>query len=281
MSSRHTPKALVGHGRGRAAASLLVLVLVGSLVVVAVAVTLVVSQGADDDRAVAPAPSPTVTAEPSPSGPGQRAGGSPLARARAALEASGAQVVVLGDSTGDDDGEWVHLWAQSLGVERGAELVRWGAGTDGYGSPETLGGVAPDVTIWNGSVSGSRASYALDRLDRMLPGGGADLVLLSYGHNHTPDDVAEVAALIETVRGRTPGAVVVVVLQNPQIGDSNAPVRETVATLAAEHDVATIGVDEAFLRDGRPLEALLVDLVHPSDEGSEVWARTVASALEE
>lgn len=277
MNEQQTPVAPVRTGRGRAAASFLVLA--ASLVVVAVAVALVVSRGVDDERAVAPSPSPTVTAAPSPTAPGQTAGGSSLARARAAMQAPGADVVVLGDSTGDDDGEWVQLWARSLGSERGAELLVWGAGADRYDSPEALGGVAADVTVWNGSVSGSRASYALERLDRMLPD-GADLVLLSYGHNHTVDDVAEVSALIEAVQRRAPGAVVVVVLQNPQVGDANAAVREAVATLAAAQDVATIGVDEAFLEDGRPLEALLVDLVHPSDEGSQVWARTVESALE-
>jgi lysophospholipase L1-like esterase len=215
-----------------------------------------------------------------PSGPpaGGAAAGQTLTEAQAALAGPEPAVVVLGDSTGDEEDEWVHLWARSLARERGAQVRDWDATAEAYRAPVTLGGLAPQVSVRNGSLSGARASYATERLERLLPT-GTDLVLLSYGHNHGPADVAEVGELVDAVRRRAPRAVVVVVLQNPQLDDANAAVRREVARQAADRAVATLGVDEAFAVDPRPLETLLLDAVHPGPEGSGVWADAVEAAL--
>lgn len=259
-----------------------VVALLGALVVLATVVFVVLTADDQEDLTVAP-PSPPTATEAAPrtgTGPLEEQDPTSLEAAAQALAQPGARVVVLGDSTGDDTGEWVHLWARSLGTERGATLLRWDAfGDAGYVAAQSFGGVGPDVTVRNGSVTGTRASYAMEHLDLLVPD-DTDLVLLSYGHNHGPEDVQQVAELVRRVRAGAPEAEVVLVLQNPQLDDAHAEVRQAVEDIAEREQVPTIDVARAFAEAPRPIGELLVDRVHPSAEGSQVWARTVEDALE-
>lgn len=170
--------------------------------------------------------------------------------ARDALTEDGAVLGVLGDSTGNDSDEWVALWA----AER------------------------PWVEVVNASVPGSRANDALGQVADLLPP-DVDVVVLNYGHNHSTGNVDEIAALLGEVAEHAPDAVPVMMLQNPQLGDANADVRDAVAAVAAAAGVPTVDVAAAFEDDGRDLSSLLVDDLHPNGEGSRVWADAVAEAL--
>lgn len=203
-----------------------------------------------------------------------------LEAARQALVGDNAQVVVLGDSISDEPDEWVHQWALALTRGRQVTFHQWGrqeAG-EGYGRPDELSQTGVPLGMWNASVSGSRASYAMQRLASILPA-DPDLVLLAYGHNHDVASTLEIAELHEAVQESAPEAEIVVLLQNPQIGDANAPVREAIAAMGEQRGWSMIDVAAAFAQDGRPLQELLEDRVHLAAPGTQLWVETVQESL--
>ena len=156
---------------------------------------------------------------------------------------------------------------------------------EGYIEPQVLSSAegeedrAGEVVVWSGHQSGARAGYPAERIEAMVPE-QPDLVVLNFGHNNTVEDVAAdldrtLAALREQVGEEVP---VVVTLQQPQVDDANAPVREAVREWAGREGLATIDVAERFLEQDEQ-ERLLTDALHPSEEGSRLWAEVVAEAL--
>ena len=207
-----------------------------------------------------------------------------LAAARAALAGRGPVVVsVLGDSTGNEDGEWVDLWARSLGSKRRVVLHQWDDDHGGW-QPRvrTYGTRGPAVTIWNGSKSGAAAGYAHARLQVLEPD-RPDLVVYSFGHNHSPGKaVGPMRSLVDAVEARwrgTPSEVVI--LQNPELGAraaKHARVEAELRAWAARAGLPTIDVFGAYQsRADEPL--LLKDFHHPNAAGSAVWATVVEEAL--
>ncbi|HEX5427179.1 MAG TPA: SGNH/GDSL hydrolase family protein [Pedococcus sp.] len=207
-----------------------------------------------------------------------------LVEVRAALGGRGAVVVsVLGDSTGNEDGEWVDLWARSLGATRQVVLHQWDDVRGGWlPRARMYGQHGPVVTIWNGSKSGAQAGYARARLAAIQPE-RPDLVLYSFGHNHSPGDVVgPMRALVSAVDGRWPGTPAsAVILQNPQLGATAAKHAHVVAELtlwAAGTGLPTIDVYGAF--EVHADEAsLFKDFRHPSPAGSALWAAVVEEAI--
>jgi lysophospholipase L1-like esterase len=207
-----------------------------------------------------------------------------LAEVRAVLSGRAPVVVsVLGDSTGNEDGEWVDLWARGLGATRQVVLHQWDD-IDGGWLPRArvYGRHGPSVTIWNGSKSGAQAGYAQARLGQMQPA-RPDLVLYSFGHNHSPGKVVgPVRALVSAVDSRWPGTPAsAVILQNPQLGATAAKQARVVAELAgwaARTGLPTVDVYGAF--GAHPDEgSLFKDFRHPSPAGSAVWASVVGEAI--
>lgn len=205
-----------------------------------------------------------------------------LTAARAALASTDPVVVsVLGDSTSNARQEWVHRWAQDLSSERPVTISHWDeAGQRGFVEPDVLSetGDGSPLTIWSGSQSGADSTYALDRLSVIIPE-SPDLVVLNFGHLETVDSAAaNVEELLTAIRDDFGDVPVVVVLQQPQVDDANAEVREAIGTWAASEGLGTIDVAQAFLETD-DVTALLQDNLHPNDAGSRLWARTVEAAL--
>lgn len=207
---------------------------------------------------------------------------SPLEVARAVLQ-SGTPVTVsaLGDSTSNTRQEWVHLWAQELAADRPVSISHWDEGAqDGFVQPDVLSatGSGSPVTIWSGSQGGASAAYPVERLGTTIPE-SPDLVLLNFGHNHTPQNArSDFQSLLAAIRDAHGDVPVVVCLQQPQAGDANAEVRELIDDWATAEGLATIDIAGAFLAQGE-LDDLLEDPVHPNQAGSELWAETVTVAL--
>jgi lysophospholipase L1-like esterase len=207
-----------------------------------------------------------------------------LAEVRAVMGGHGPVVVsVLGDSTGNEDGEWVDLWARRLGGTRRVVLHQWDDVHGGW-LPRTrvYGQHGPSVTIWNSSKSGAQARYASARL-RVIQPQRPDLVVYSFGHNHSRGQVVgPMRALVAAVDRRWPAPPSsVVLLQNPQLGATAATHAEVEAELrrwAAGAGLPTIDVFDAF--EAHPREAsLFKDFRHPSPAGSAVWAAVVAESI--
>ncbi|WP_433955749.1 SGNH/GDSL hydrolase family protein [Janibacter indicus] len=191
-------------------------------------------------------------------------------QARDALAGDGSRVLVLGDSTGNGNDEWVSLWAQSAQLP----LARWDTATEaGYANE------AEDTRLWSGAMNSGTADYPLDH-DEIWPEQDPDLVLLNYGHFH--DSTSGATDALEDLRielaDRYPEVPIVVVLQNPEADNADADRRAAITDWAKDAGLPTIDVAAAFEDSGDP-DALLVDEINPSPEGSQLWADTVAEAL--
>lgn len=225
------------------------------------------SEGGDSGAASAPTSS---QASPSSSSSEPAEGEWSMGDARKAFAGDGSRTLVLGDSTGNGNDEWVHQWAGSAELP----IARWDTDTESGYVDES-----EETRIWSGAMFEATADYPLEH-ESIWPEQDPDLVLLSYGHFHESGEDATEA--LEELRAdaaeRVPEAPVVVVLQNPQAEDANSDTREAIGDWAEESGLPTIDVAEAFEERGTP-EDLRVDEVNPSYAGSELWAQTVAEAL--
>lgn len=191
--------------------------------------------------------------------------------AREVFTADGSRVLVLGDSTGNGNDEWVHLWAQA----RQLPVAAWD--TDGEaGYP----GESEDTRVWSGAMFSASADYPLAH-EEIWPEQEPDLVLLNYGHFQSSGKSAttQMEELRAEIAERLPEAPIVVVLQNPEQDDADAEIREAIATWAKGAGLPTIDVAKAFADSGKAPSELLADEVNPSPEGSQLWAETVGEAL--
>ncbi|HRO31318.1 SGNH/GDSL hydrolase family protein [Citricoccus sp.] len=188
-------------------------------------------------------------------------------------------ISVLGDSTSDSSSEWVYRWAEELGQNATVVVHTWNPQTkDWFPQPRRFGQGERTITIWNGSESGATPRTPLAQEDLRQPQ-PAHLTILNYGHNGNADEVEPaLSELLEAVQAGEE-APVVLTAQNPATGenattsDANRALMEAAAT---KHGLPVIDVHAAF-DDAESWEALLVDQIHPNDQGQQLWAETVSA----
>ena len=203
---------------------------------------------------------------------------------RAIVSSRGALTIsVLGDSTGDEPGEWVDLWARDLSKHGTVTLHFWDGATDGWKAhPTVYPGPDRPITVSNGSRSGASYAYPLEYLDRIQPS-KPSFTVLNFGHNLAPEradkGAAELLAAADAKwSARVPAAIV---LQNPSLGMWEEHTAGSVAALrdwAPRAGYPAIDVNAAFRTRG-DLPGLLTDDVHPNSAGQRLWADTVGAAL--
>ncbi len=194
-----------------------------------------------------------------------------MKQARTALAGDDARVLVLGDSTGDGADEWVRMWAS----DEGLYVSNW---QDGY-----YAGVGDETQVWNASMEDeATADDALEQWSDLQPASAPDVVLLSYGHYYDSGKEARksLASLHEQLEEDLPDAAVLVVLQNPEADDANAPVRTAIGKWAKGAGLPTIDVAEAFEESDQPEANLRLTDKQPSQAGQELWVETVQDALD-
>jgi len=207
-----------------------------------------------------------------------------LARAKSVLAKKSPVVIsVLGDSTGDEEGEWVDLWANKLGDSRQVTVHRWDPDTnDWLQGPATYGTHGPRVTIWNGSQPGAKASSPATELKAMTPG-KADMVIYSFGHDDTAGTITKgLTATADAVAKRWAGIPTVVIRQNPESNQHRAAQDRTLAAVsrwAKQSRTPTIDVTKAFHQSSEDVASLTKDDGNPNAIGSQLWADAVAAAL--
>lgn len=215
-------------------------------------------------------PTPTPSPTPSPTAPPS------LAAFRAVFGDAGS-VLVVGDSTGNDPGEWVDLWAQDLG--RQVTLRQWQAGAEQFAEAPLVYGSGPALEIWNLSYPGVRADYA-QRLQEVPKAPG--VVILSIGHDRSPQALRRaVRTTSEAIDDRWGEVPTAWVLQNPSTGETEQQQEDAVTflrSLAITERVPVIDVHRAFRKAGS-LDSLLLDASSPNDRGSRLWADTVDAAV--
>jgi len=198
-------------------------------------------------------------------------------------------ITILGDSTGNEQGEWVYLVAKKIQADyqRPVTVHDWSIEANAYVGENTFGvaSTAAPVEIWNGSASGKDAGYTISNYQALAPA-PSDLVFISHGHNHTnpQSTVTGVRELVRLSRaGNQPPPAIGVVLQNPRVDGSaeNQAVKvDTVRqTFSDWSGVELVDVYAAFEERGDVRPLLRPDGFHPSDEGSLVWAAVTEQAL--
>lgn len=233
-----------------------------------------------------PQVSAAATTSDSAAGPAQAApeGAVTVRDLRAMVSSPDALTIsVLGDSTGDEPGEWVDLWARDLSKRGTVTLHFWDAATGHWKAhPTVYPGPDRPITVWNGSRSGASYAYPLEHLDRIQPS-LPSFTVLSFGHNPAPrradKGAAELLAAADAKWAtRVPAAII---LQNPSLGLWEQQTTGSVAALRAWAPGAgypAIDVNAAFRAHGG-LPELLTDDVHPNSAGQRLWAATVSAAL--
>lgn len=221
-------------------------------------------------------PTPTIDAAPDPA--------VMLKRIKASI--AGTQpltISVLGDSTGNERGEWVDLWARHL-AKYGTVTVHFWDPKGEYYHPktETYPGPERPIVIWDGAMPGANAQYGMDNLDELQPE-KPSFVIMNYGHNQGKDGASalvwQLSASIEDKWGKLIDEAVT--LQNPSMNARANFSARSVADLqgyALRFGRPVIDVHTAFQKAGN-LPSLLQDDVHPNPAGSRLWADTVISKL--
>jgi lysophospholipase L1-like esterase len=199
-------------------------------------------------------------------------------------------VVVLGDSTGNEQGEWVDRAFRMLSEELDRPLVEhpWNLQTARYADPITVNGEADGapIVVWNGSASGKTAAYSLENYDRLVPQ-QPDVLFLNHGLNNVrrPDRVGPEFSDILTRTEQTWAGTVgyAALLENPRFDDwaaaHDAVLDGVRAWLDERPFVLDIDVHDAYLAREDVATLLTVDLLHPSPAGSQVTAETVLAAI--
>jgi len=224
---------------------------------------------------------------------------------------SDVNVLVLGDSTGNETTEWVYLMAQWLASECPTHTVKYrlfslgltvaGGGTDTWGSYTTLqtgsGPMPPlDVTtntifIDNASVSGRNTNYVEGgRENTIWTGTDYDLVIFNYGHNTGTDTTEEIAqpefmTAVENARLHASRAGCLVTLQNFRTSTSGKAqsfrMWNAWRNVASQMQAGVIDVGTAFL-SVPDVSIYMADETHPNALGqSALWLPQVQRAMAE
>ncbi|RWZ61509.1 hypothetical protein ELQ92_11055 [Labedella populi] len=199
-------------------------------------------------------------------------------------------VVVLGDSTGNERGEWVDRAFRTLAEELDRPLIEhpWNVQSARYADPLTVNRDADGapIVVWNGSASGKTAAYSLDNYDSLVPQ-QPDVLFLNHGLNNVrrPETVgAEFSDVLTRTERTWPRSVgYSALLENPRFDDwataHDAVLGGVRSWLEERPFVLGIDVHGAYLAHDDVATLLTVDLLHPSPAGSRVTAETVLLAI--
>lgn len=223
-----------------------------------------------------PGPTPSAEAEATPAVPTGLPG-------VAALLASDddVSVLVLGDGSGNETDEWVHLWAtEHLAESRKVAYKSWNAERETWRSAGTTG-TGPMTTVWNASMTAPDLRTEDDRVaDVWQP---ADVVLLSYGHRNSANSIdPRLTAIRKAIKAQDENVTILVMIQNPDPVATEVTQRETTQAVkkwAAEAGLDTVNIYDAFVADPAPRYQLVEADGSPSPVGSALWAATFAKAL--
>lgn len=202
-----------------------------------------------------------------------------------------AFILIMGDSTGNSDFEWVYKWALWVAEKYPTHSVRYRLFVDGTGWTEEVrmstGTTDKSIFIDNVSIPGSTERYYQGAMRSQIHNQGRvyDLVILNYGHNEgtSVPELTIQAGFTEGVlaaKQDNPGAPIVVTAQNPRrdYPDHSARAVSAWAKVAAVQGLGIIDVYSKFIELGVP-ENLYTDMIHPNADGMDVWVGVAKEAL--
>lgn len=190
-------------------------------------------------------------------------------------------ILLVGDSTGDETTEWFYLLGEWLATQHPTHSVDYKprlatAGTWGTTVEISNGSGSRTINLWNASKGGWSVNDFLGEIDAIL---GAtvswDCVMVSLGHNGGL--VSELTfrgsyvALVETIAARQPGAGVILHAQNSSTDNTYQGARRNAILRYAQRRGFSVVDAWAAFGGNTPDPALLADTQHPNAAGSAVW----------
>lgn len=197
-------------------------------------------------------------------------------------------ILVIGDSTGNDSAEWVYLFGQWLGATYPTHSVSyrlWDDVGNVYAAAVALdtGTGANTIRIWNASVAGAVPELLTgSKFAAAIASTTPVAVIWNHGHNLTGLHDSELRGRfmgpMEDVRAAFPSAPQIMLIQNPRRDDALYDQIATAirAVSALRGDVATVDVKSLFDAQNKA-PSLYADSVHPSAAGSALFLQAVTS----
>jgi len=240
--------------------------------------------------AAAPVVTQTSSPSPSPSPSASLASASPSVTARTGLggiadiidSPDGASILVIGDGSGNQTDEWVSVWARDhLAKDATVSYRVWDRDTRKYADAVEHGSSDREVSVWNASVSAPDMASEPDRIGKAWK--DADVVLLSYGHRQSADEISsQMDAVLAAVRAQSKSVPVAVLIQNPDRANTEAAQRETTSEIkkwANAEGLPTVDIYTAFIDDPARRNDLVEPDGSPTPQGSKLWAKTFVQSL--
>ena len=167
-------------------------------------------------------------------------------------------ILIIGDSIGDGAGasDENHRWANML-----------------CRSIEETYNISADM---NNISMGGNTSYAGYARTMLLDDDVAcDLAIICYGENDsTADFDLYYEAIIRAVQNRYPKASIISILESSQKGYTQKI--RTIKSVADHYGIQTADTIEPFLKN---YDELVIDPIHPNDEGMAVYCETVMNVI--
>ena len=205
-------------------------------------------------------------------------------------DAADGTILVIGDSTGNEPGEWPDRLGRLLAARYPAFTISYRQfNLSGFQEVWKHKGTGDHtLTIDNASWGGRSTRWHLAPHLAALVAVHPDLIYVNHGHNDGYTVPAEpywrddLLALTESLNLASPKSEIVLIAQNPRTADPSMDARRPVTQdVAQERGYGFVNVWQAF-HDAAPdgVGSLLIsDGIHPNPAGSAVWADAVLRDL--
>lgn len=192
-----------------------------------------------------------------------------------------ANLVVIGDGSSNETGEWVNQLGEQFGKTRSTQVrrVNQAEGTS-YNDPMHYGEADPRLDIWNASATPPVTVDATTAPE--LIASAPSLVLISQGREASTDVPAQLSKTLKAIRSDYPKAPVAVILQPAILDGSKSDSLAAVKTWATDQGLPTIDVDKAFTAAGSSsgnAGEFQVNGGELTEAGHTLWAKTVFAAI--
>lgn len=200
---------------------------------------------------------------------------------------------ILGDSTGNEQWEWVYQLAKWLGekTKYSIDYCVFSDATNTYGPVERIheGDPGKAILIYNCSVPGKGFNYptkAPRTISSVLPE-APDVTVLSYGYNHLSagsEFGEKFRQLALDVTKVYPSTQIVFVAQPPKAPGSPDAVEASlrsgsVRAMATKYGYVLIDANAAFENSGKLKKLISDDGIHPNKDGQKVWFEAAKKAF--
>lgn len=190
-------------------------------------------------------------------------------------------LVVIGDGSSNETGEWVNQLGEQFGKTRSTQVrrVNQAEGTS-YNDPMHYGTENPRLDIWNASATPpvSVDTTTVSKLIASTP----SLILISQGREASAEVSAQLSKTLKAIQSKYPKAPVAVILQPAMLDGSKSDSLAAVKTWATEQGLPTIDVDKAFTAAGSSsgnAGEFQVNGGELTEAGHALWAKTVFAAI--